>query len=320
MRCALMMVILFGSLALNAGCSPFGRAGEAAAPPVDSCGPSEDLWGVGFGDLVPPSLQMVARAEPRCVRLTVLDKPQPFDVYFTWLAYDRHGREGLTYSAAALFVWNGKEVGRGDRGFEEILRRMRLLPRGSRILVYPYFLEPETGPGMSSPSDDLFGLPFDWEGMAPIVVERDLRVIWSPFDHQGRILPQFVGDWHYRWTDCKDCDASITWKNYDGFGNPGEAIYVWNGREVGKGLDGFVEVLSHLDRMKPGSKVVIFPQYVNPRRIPPDQAERLVPYDEFWELLDEVVYRRNLIVFLPEERDPGPNNVQDAGVAEDGRP
>lgn len=321
-RYALAMLMLCGGLALGAGCSSPDRTERTTAPEEDIA-PLQQVSEDFFEDWNKKA-SLYDESESRYVRLTVLDKPEPFDVYLTWVAYDRQGSDGLGYSTAALFMWNGEEVARGERGFKEVLRRMAALPRGSRVLIYPYFLEPATGPGMSSPSDDLFGLPFDRQDMAPIVVERDLRVIWSPFDHQGRVHPQLADFWHFRWTDCKDCDAWITWKNYDGFGDPEEAIYVWNGREVGKGLEGFVEVLSRLDKIKPGSKVAIFPCYPGRVRGHLDEPARVIPFSEFWGLLREVVYRRNLIVLYSEDENPlakkAPDAAADKKAAEAAKP
>jgi formylglycine-generating enzyme required for sulfatase activity len=184
-------------------------------------------------------------------------------------------------------VWNGKAVGRGQKGFEEVLRRMSGLPHGTRILVYPC-LSTEYSSGTS------FGLPFlSLDEVNRIVVERKLRLIFSPFDHTGKIHPQLAPFWHFRWAEGEDGDAWVTWKNYDGLSDPEEAVYLWNGKEVGKGLQGFIQVLTHLDEIKPKSKVLICPYYVG---LPKRKPERQVPFAKYDRLLDEVVYRRNLII------------------------
>jgi hypothetical protein len=304
-------------LVLSTGCSNYGRE---AQPAVDAEGPRLSLAAEEEGRRLGERVSFLSRVESHCTKLTVLDRPQPFDAYFTWLAYDNQGRDGLGNAEGALYVWNGDAVGRGEKGFAEILRRVSTLPIGSRLLIYPYFLNPPTGPAMSRSSDDLFGLPFNlWDSeLAEIVVKRNLKVILSPFDHTGRVHPQLAGFWHFRWTGCKNCDAWITWANYDGLGNPEEAMYIWNGREVGKGLEGFVEILSRLDQMKAESKVAVFPYYRRGR--PKEQPERNLPFEEYYGLFDEVVYRRNLIVLLSEDTNAVSGKMKNAPATKTGKP
>jgi hypothetical protein len=134
---------------------------------------------------------------------------------------------------------------------------------------------------------------YDWRGMDEVVVERNLEVILSPFDHNGRLHPDAETFWHYRHVEkCENCAASLEWKGFDGEGTLEEVIYIWDGKEVGKGLEGFIRVLSFLDRIKPGSAVAL---------LTPGPA----PYEMYTgNLLDEVVRRRNLIILYSEKEPP----------------
>ena len=63
---------------------------------------------------------------------------------------------------------------------------------------------------------------------------------------------------HYLYYDhfqtALEYDAYLTWKNYNGQGWPNDALYMWNGEEVGTGGDGFVIVLRKMRQLPPYSR------------------------------------------------------------------
>jgi hypothetical protein len=60
-------------------------------------------------------------------------------------------------------------------------------------------------------------------------------------------------------TTAEKFDVYITWHEYDGFHNPERAAYVLNGRAMGRGPEGFRQVLNELQRLPAGSRVLVYP-------------------------------------------------------------
>jgi len=56
-------------------------------------------------------------------------------------------------------------------------------------------------------------------------------------------------------------DAYLTWKGYDGLGDKQRAVYLWNGKEMGRGDEGFLAVLGEWEKLPPYSVILIFPAY-----------------------------------------------------------
>jgi hypothetical protein len=73
--------------------------------------------------------------------------------------------------------------------------------------------------------------------------------------------------------------ATITWREFDGYGDPERAVYVYDGEEVGRGHDGLEEVLRRLRRLPAHSRVLMHPSYsasqlFGYRRYPPYRNRR----------------------------------------------
>jgi hypothetical protein len=117
--------------------------------------------------------------------LSVFDKPVQADCYVTWLAYNT--LSGPMWEKAALFVWNGEPVGRGDEGLAEVLRRMAKANQGIRILIYPYIKTPPWS--AISAEDNSWTMPIWLQELRPVAVERNLHIVFSPFDHTGQLHP-----------------------------------------------------------------------------------------------------------------------------------
>jgi hypothetical protein len=186
------------------------------------------------------------------------DDPLPkFDAYIEWKEYEEsHDSE------KAVYFWQGKEVGRGEDGFRKVMTKLAMLPERSVILAYPGEWR-QQGLGGSS---DIKRYPFDewWGELENLLVKRHLVMVLSARDHLGRILPEFEDAWHLRYVEPDTevrFDAYYTWKNYDGRAKAEEAVFIWQGQELGKGSDGFRRLIVELGRLRHGSRVLVFPRY-----------------------------------------------------------
>jgi hypothetical protein len=57
----------------------------------------------------------------------------------------------------------------------------------------------------------------------------------------------------------------FTWKNYTAYGPRERAVYVWNGRKVGVGKEGFRQILKRLYGVPDKSTVYVFPDVARSR-------------------------------------------------------
>src|SRR5437867_2450808 len=115
--------------------------------------------------------------------LSLADPLPAFDVYFTWEDYAPNGP-----TTNVRYLWNGTNLGRGTVGGEEAVQRFKTLPEGSRVLIYPsYYLEwQRERSGYMYPR-------FQWHStIVEIAQSRDLKLIFSPRDHNGHLHPQCV--------------------------------------------------------------------------------------------------------------------------------
>ena len=232
------------------------------------------------------------------------DDPFPtYDAYFTWKDYD----PVQDNSEQALYIWQGAEVGRGKEGFMVILAKLSSLPEGSRVLVYPdYDANFGALSGLNGPHY-WFPFPRGTADLLDAVVEgQKLYIIWSPFDHEGNVCPIHKDKWHYRpAADPRKETFShyLTWQEYEGTGSPDEAVYVWDGKALGRGKEGFERVLALLGALPQKSRVLIYPDYracgvpkqrsLGPRRVMPFAAG-----ENLWHAFERVVETRNLVILF----------------------
>ncbi|MHC4201282.1 MAG: hypothetical protein ACYSU0_14935, partial [Planctomycetota bacterium] len=102
--------------------------------------------------------------------------PAPrFDHYLTWRNYPGFGDK-----RNVIFVWDGESIGSGYEGADELVSRLRALPEGSTVLVYPKFLFRDTDP------IGFYTCPLP---PAAYIVKRErrLRLEFSYRDHSGRL-------------------------------------------------------------------------------------------------------------------------------------
>lgn len=114
-----------------------------------------------------------------------------YDAYFTWKNYGETSKP-----ADAVYIWDGKEVGSGNAGFQSVLSRLRKLPRGSKVLLYPNYGVNRHAFGNMDSGVVVFPFEDDRDLLREVAVQRKLRVIWSPYDHTGRLHPQVREVWY----------------------------------------------------------------------------------------------------------------------------
>ncbi len=117
----------------------------------------------------------------------------PYDVYFTWMYGDSPA--AAKSSGPIRWIWQGKEVARGPRGWWEIRKRLAALPLESWVMVYPrnwMDVEDRMGGGRWGGEWPPFSFPSLWE----VASERKLTVVFSVRDHKGRLHPAY--EKHYR--------------------------------------------------------------------------------------------------------------------------
>ena len=233
-------------------------------------------------------------ASEKPIRHLGMDDPMPkFDAYFEWTEPEDPTRRD---PENAFYLWQGKEVGGGLRGFMRILVNIALLPERSVILAYPagwYRTTLGQSPGDCYPFDEY------WDELADVVVRRHHILVFSARDHLGRITPEFAFEWHFRQADWEEgvrFDAYFTWKDYDGTGDAERAIFIWQGRELGKGSEGFGRVIEELGRLRPGSRVLVFPEYAVRNK----NEQRWQPFrmysEKLWKKFKDTLIANNLIV------------------------
>jgi hypothetical protein len=70
----------------------------------------------------------------------------------------------------------------------------------------------------------------------------------------------------------------LSWREYDGHEDPEQAMYTWNGKDVGRGRQGFAAVVDRLEHLPPGSKVRVVPRYSQYVAAHPSSGPRTQPY------------------------------------------
>ena len=98
----------------------------------------------------------------------------------------------------ASYVCNGKRVGTGRRGFDAVLARLRSLPEGSDVCVYPdYVLRPIDGQDFPLSGERLMSVPFRateelHRQFMQAVRARSLHVWCASDDPHGNVAGQYV--------------------------------------------------------------------------------------------------------------------------------
>lgn len=87
-------------------------------------------------------------------------------------------------------------------------------------------------------------------------------------------------------------DAFFTWNDYHGLSDPKEAIFIWNGTDVGKGARGLSAVINNLEQLREGSAVLVFPTFETDIRSgnPPYR------YPFMWGQMEPIMKAKKLVV------------------------
>ena len=120
------------------------------------------------------------------------EKPVIYKYYITWKNYDYKKKEK---SEDVVYIWAGKEVGKGDDGFNVILKKAAEVPIGETVYIFPIPPWTEIGPdqllGVYPPS---FGKYM--EEFAQIRHFRKLRTIETNVNQYGE-KKSGVGGWGF---------------------------------------------------------------------------------------------------------------------------
>jgi hypothetical protein len=149
-------------------------------------------WSIGLSCLVLGLLSGCDRThEPYLIIYEPKDSEKislRHDVYFTWKDYDPSEDSGNV-----LYIWNGEPVGHSNEGFMQIISKLSELPAGSRVLLYPNYWVIRGFPM----GDDIAFFPFERQEplLRDVALKRRLKIIWSPYDHNGDIHPQVKPVW-----------------------------------------------------------------------------------------------------------------------------
>lgn len=116
------------------------------------------------------------------VYLEATDSTPAFDAYLTWRNFDGMGDD----IRKAVFLWNGDEIGTGDQGINAMFAKLRSLPSGSRVLVYPScYLKWQSRANLSPPLTPWVNRDRE---LFDTLKERRLTLIHSPRDEKGNLL------------------------------------------------------------------------------------------------------------------------------------
>ncbi|MBN1393813.1 MAG: hypothetical protein JW959_02115 [Pirellulales bacterium] len=204
---------------------------------------------------------------------------------FTW----RNFRSLETPHKEVVYLVNGKVMGRGDEGFDNVLEELRKLPPGS-LLEYPcYFLHAQAyGMEEREAFEAKNPVPFkhrEVEFMNVIrdrgfVVDRDGILYWpkTKFRSISRFDEEREGDWFLEsllrfavivrgGAEPSKADVVISWKqDRDKWRNPiSKATYLYNGEKIGAGTSGFLAALQRLESLDDGATVRIDPVCIRTR-------------------------------------------------------
>lgn len=126
-----------------------------------------------------------------------------FEADFTWTDFDWRKAYGgfelgdeysfnlATFRDAAekaTYVWKDIAVGKGTEGFGQVLRRLRALPKGSLVKVFPNYdaLAIRGGRAPSFPFED------ELHKIGQIAARRNLVIVFSTLDNQDAVHGDIV--------------------------------------------------------------------------------------------------------------------------------
>lgn len=169
----------------------------------------------------------------------------------------------FSYSRATTeeFKYNGRAIGAGREGFQAIVDQIARLPAGTSIVWSPDYSRCGACSGSEERgSAPRFLYPDLWKQLEAHVAERGLTLS-SLYPHAGESSVQPAGARERK----REAESSLTidWDNYCGPETVhDDVLYIVDGRFVGRGDQGFNQVLNTLARLPVGASVTI-PRYVH---------------------------------------------------------
>jgi len=120
--------------------------------------------------------QVEARTEYVYARPGVEVLKIPHDAWLTWREYDGDD------TSRVLYYFNGVCQGRGRDGFTSVLNRLRALPVGSRVLVFPAY------PYSLDSIYDMYPYMGQYDELTKVTEPR--RVVWivSAYNQRGELV------------------------------------------------------------------------------------------------------------------------------------
>lgn len=154
----------------------------------------------------------------------------------------------------ADFEYNGRAIGEGREAFEDVLKRIRALPAGSSIVWGPNYARCGACSGREPACLPKHLYPDLWKELEAITAEHRLTLSSDypgPWIRRTRFSPR--GDVS---EGPKDAALIIGWSNFHGPATPHEEVlYFTNDKYLGRGDQGFDQILKRLRQLPPDTKV-----------------------------------------------------------------
>ena len=113
------------------------------------------------------------------------DPPIKCAHYLTWTRYNgSHQGDGRK----AEYILDGKSLGVGELGFDNVISSLKILPIGSSVLIYPeYNLGWELRTSRPLRTYPWNAYPNELWNLSK---QRKVRLVFAPYDHEGKLLPE----------------------------------------------------------------------------------------------------------------------------------
>lgn len=105
-----------------------------------------------------------------------------FDHWFTWTNWDDRRDE-----SAAAYVFDGEELGQGDKGRSLLIEKLSKLKEGERLLLFPSLYHEAFLTSASA------GCPLDHGELKRLALDNKFIVIDSLRDNHGALHARYVG-------------------------------------------------------------------------------------------------------------------------------
>jgi hypothetical protein len=150
----------------------------------------------------------------------------------------------------AKFLYNGKEIGSGREAFEEVIKRIRMLPDGTSVVWGPNYARCGTCSGREPECLPQHLYPELWDELEQVVKDRGFTLS-SAYPAPSIGSTQCTRPTVYK-------GLTIGWSNFHGPDTlHDEVLYYVNGALLGRGDEGFEGILTRLRQASPESQVFL---------------------------------------------------------------